>query len=231
MGSAVLYFAVNPKRAILSDLNPELTTTFIAVRDHPRAVFNRLQKLRKGKQRYYELRALDPSSLDDIDRAVRFIFLNRFCFNGLYRTNNAGFFNVPYSPTGTGNLPSWEALRTASHLLACATIEQADFATVLNRHAKKGDFVYLDPPYATDNKRIFRQYGPAVFGLEDLKRLSALLRDLDKRGVHFVVSYGWCPEGREAFSHWDIEQVYTQRNIAGFYASRRKSAEMIVTNI
>jgi len=116
-------------------------------------------------------------------------------------------------------------------MLAKARIVEQDFESLLLKEVQKGDFVYLDPPYAMSNRRVFRQYGPDVFGTADLDRLAKLLHTINRRGAHFVVSYGWCAEAIKAFSTWPTKKVFTQRNIAGFAASRRKSAELIVTNI
>ena len=104
MGSACLFFDLQPKDAVLGDINNDLIRTFLAVRDHPRAVANRLTKIPLGKRSYYAIRKQRLSDLDPVEAAARFIFLNRYCFNGLYRTNEAGRFNVPYAPLGTGRL-------------------------------------------------------------------------------------------------------------------------------
>ena len=106
MGSACLFFELRPSRAVLADINDDLIRTFLAVRDHPQAVSNRLAKIPLGKRSYYFIRKQRLADMDAADAAARFIFLNRFCFNGLYRTNEAGGFNVPYAPSGTGHLPT-----------------------------------------------------------------------------------------------------------------------------
>jgi DNA adenine methylase Dam len=123
MGSASLFYAANPSAAILSDINHELVNAFVSVRDHPRAVHNRLIIIPKGKRSYKKLRKLDLASLDPLDRAARFIFLNRYCFNGIYRTNNNGTFNVPYAQAGTGNLPTWDVFWAAARPLTDETVK------------------------------------------------------------------------------------------------------------
>lgn len=231
MGSASLFCATKPASALLSDINKDLVATFVTVRDHPRAVYNRLSKIPKGKRSYNRLRSIDPSTLNAFDRAARFIFLNRFCFNGIYRTNTAGAFNVPYAPSGTGPLPSWKEFLATTHCLKPATILCADFEKVINRHVRKGDFVYLDPPYAVENRRIFRQYDPQTFGLDDLKRLCKALNTITNRGAKFVLSYAYSPEGIFYFRKWKSKKVFIQRNVSGFAEHRRTAAELIVTNI
>lgn len=230
-GSAALFFALRPKRALLSDVNSELIEVFTLVRDDPRGVHRRLVQLPQGRESYYSLRAIRPQQLKPIDRAARFIFLNRFCFNGLYRTNMGGAFNVPYAPTGTGSLPCLEQLQLASTLLKRAELLHGDFEAILSRKVTSRDFVYLDPPFAVGNRRVFRQYGPETFGTADLERLGRLLDEIDRRGAKFVLSYAWCREATVALRKWSTRRVYTQRNIAGFVEHRRRAAELIVSNV
>ena len=229
MGSACLFFELQPKKALLADINADLIRTFLAVRDHPQAVSNRLEKIPPGKRSYYAIRKQRLSDLNAVDAAARFIFLNRFCFNGLYRTNEAGRFNVPYGSSGTGRLPTGEQLRSVAGALRSCTIRRADFEETL-QGTKPGDFVYLDPPYAVRNRRVFRQYGPSSFGLHDLQRLADRLAAMDKLGIKFVLSYAFCPEAIEYFRHWPQRRIYIQRNIAGFATHRRLAGEVLLSN-
>lgn len=229
MGSACLFFSIQPKTAVLNDLNAELVNTFSVVRTRPGSLALRLTSLPRGRRSFLRLRDQDPSHLGKIDAAARFIFLNRFCFNGLFRTNRQGRFNVPYAPTRTGHLPSAQELATASRSLRCATLTSHDFATTLAQ-TQRGDFVYLDPPFAVENRRVFRQYGPQTFGLDDLRRLSAQLHTLDRKGVAFLLSYACCPEGRSAFRFWPSRRVRVHRNVAGFAHFRRTAIELLVSN-
>jgi DNA adenine methylase len=230
-GSAALFFALKPPLAVLSDTNGELVRTLSTARERPEAVYAALGALPRGSDSFYRIRKLNPTDLGDIERAARFIFLNRFCFNGLYRTNAKGEFNVPFARSGTGDFPSEAAFVRSAALLRMAEIREGDFETVLREVVRCGDFVYLDPPYAVGNRRVFRQYGPHSFGLEDLERLQATLVEIDARGAKFVLSYAWCAEATKSFSGWSHRRVYTQRNIAGFSKHRRKAAELIVTNL
>lgn len=229
MGSACLFFALRPKRAILADINADLVRTSVAVRDHPRAVSNRLAKIRLGRRSYYSIRRLNMSELDPIDAAAHLIFLNRFCFNGLYRANKAGQFNVPYGSAGIGRLPEPRELHAVSKSLRNCEIRRADFEDTLLR-TKPGDFVYLDPPYAVGNRRIFRQYGPSSFGLHELKRLADALELLDQKGVKFVLSYAYCREALDEFRRWPRRKIFVQRNIAGFATDRRRAGELLFSN-
>jgi DNA adenine methylase len=230
MGSAAFFFAIEPPNAILSDINEGLVETFCAVRDHPRAVHNRLARFPLGEDAYYQIRQETVSRMLPVDRAARFIYLNRFCFNGLYRTNMSGYFNVPYSASKTGQLPTLEDLCRAARILNGAQIVANDFEKTI-QDVKAGDFVYMDPPYAVKNRRVFRQYGPDSFGTEDLGRLTATLSVIDGRGAKFLVSYALCREAMEAFNGWYIHRAYTQRSVAGFSRHRRKAVEILVSNL
>ncbi len=229
MGSACLFYALRPHDAVLSDINTDLVNTFVAVRDHPLSVFRSLETIPLGRESYYMLRATPPEDLSPAKRAARFIFLNRFCFNGLYRTNSQGRFNVPFSPSKTGRLPTKQELMAAARALRCAQLVSADFEQILNQ-TTRGDFVYLDPPYAVANRRVFSQYDPTSFGISDLERLSDALKAADRRGVSFVLSYAYCREAICAFGSWNMRRLFIHRNIAGFSMHRRRAAELVVSN-
>lgn len=232
MGSACLFFQLRPERAVLSDSNDQLVELFQVVRDRPAEVHERLSAIPRTQARYYKERAKDPGRMKPLNRAVRFLYLNRNCFNGLYRTNNSGRFNVPYAgpKRRVGGYPSAEELAIAAATLEVAQIEQGDFDSIVRKVVAPGDLVYLDPPYAVANRRVFKQYGPQIFGLDDLQRLKCLLDHIDEVGSDFVVSYADCPEAREAFQGWRIVETSTRRNISGFSKHRRIDSELIVTN-
>lgn len=229
MGSACLYFAIRPPKAILSDVNHDLITTFRAVRDHPEAVASRLRTIPVDRETFNRIRAMLSSELRPIEKAAFFIYLNRFCFNGLYRTNKQGAFNVPYAGSCGLRVPTGADLRAVAQLLKTCVIREDDFLPVLE-DADAGDFVYLDPPYAVGNRRIFRQYSPSSFGLEDLERLAQALESLDRRGVRFLLSYARCPEATRYFRQWPRRRIFVQRNIAGFAKHRRLAGEVLISN-
>src|SRR5258708_35663018 len=144
-GSACLFFAIKPPKAVLGDLNSELISTYIEVKYRITAVLNELKKLKpESKREYKRLRSADITTLTPPARAARFIYLNRYCFNGIYRTNLLGQFNVPYSGDRCGRVPKDEAFRKCSSRLRRALFINGDFENVLN-HATAGDLVYMDP--------------------------------------------------------------------------------------
>lgn len=231
MGSAAFFFSVEPRRALLADINQDLVDTFCAVKECPIEIHEALRTFPLGKDGYYKVRASNPNRYGEIRRAARFIFLNRFCFNGIYRTNNQGKFNVPYAESKTGALPTADVLVRASEVLKKADIRCMDFEKLVLSRVKKGDFVYLDPPFAVSNRRVFCQYGPQVFGLSDLERLRNVLIEIDRRGASFLVSYAYCKEAIVFLKGWTMRRTVTQRNIAGFVDHRRSAIEVLVTNI
>lgn len=229
MGSAGLFFRIQPKSAILGDLNEELVETYEGIRADPGVIHEELSRFPTGKTSYYRIRKLDPQGLTSTERSARFIYLNRYCFNGLYRTNLNGDFNVPYGGGRTGSTPSLQQLREVQAVLQRAELVSGDFEAVL-RKVRKGDFVYMDPPYAVERRRVFREYAANPFGVEDLERFTAAVRDIDELGAKFLISYAYSREALTFFSGWKQRKIYVQRNVGGFADRRRKAAELLIAN-
>ncbi len=229
-GSAALFFAIRPARALLGDLNEDLVQAFKAVAADAGAVSEALACLRPGRLNYYCVRALRPESLGPAERAARFIYLNRFCFNGLFRTNTRGEFNVPYGAPKTDNVPTRDHLMACGALLRRASIKRADFRETLAR-VRCGDFVYLDPPYAVSNRRVFVEYGSSVFGEKDLQELGDLVQEVSNRGATFLASYADCREARRALGRWPRRRVPIRRHVAGFSGARRTQYELFFSNM
>ena len=230
-GSASLYFHLAPECALLNDINAELIEAYEVLRDTPVDLHSALSSLDRTEECYYAVRSLASTSLSKLDRAARFFYLNRLCFNGIFRTNRAGKFNVPYGGERSGAFPALDEWLAASELLKGARMFNLDFEEFLLANAKEGDFVYLDPPYAVSNRRIFRQYSAQTFGLEDVERLGALLNALNERKVDFVVSYAKSPETKLLSANWNVKQTLAQRNVSGFSEHRRKAVEVFMTNM
>jgi DNA adenine methylase len=229
-GSACLYFALKPRRAILGDLNKNLIDTFRAIKKSPITVYKNLRKLKNSRTEYMKIRDESPNGLTRSQKAAHFIYLNRYCFNGIYRTNLKGKFNVPYAPSGTGQLPSRRELISCSKQLQGTRLLSKDFLKT-TRLAKRGDFLYLDPPYSVENRRIFKEYGKEIFSNEQLRNLKQELKRLDQLGADFVVSYADSTEGRNTLKGWNLKRVRTRRNVAGFTNKRNFAYELIATNI
>lgn len=228
-GSAALFFRIQPSRALLGDVNENLVVTLTAVRDNVERLLPLLGLWRRSKSRYYGLRQSLQTELDPLQRAAQFIYLNRYCFNGLYRTNLSGHFNVPYGGARSGAMPRADEFRACSRLLQHAQLETGDFETTLVK-ATRGDFVYLDPPYQVESRRVFREYGPKPFSSEDLARLREQIIRLDRLGALFLLTYANSQQGRDLARNFDRRVVRVRRNIAGFNGSRRVAEELLITN-
>lgn len=229
-GSACLFFDLEPHDAILGDLNSELITTFEALRKDTGAVCDYLRNLPEGEETYYQMRSIDPEDLNETEKAARFLYLNRHCFNGIYRTNRAGKFNVPCGRRAKKVAIDFDQIVEAARLLERATLINSDFSTTLG-HVDRGDFVYLDPPYAVSDRKIFAEYHQNTFSVNDLERLSNNLNEMHEKGATFVISYADSREARELLAPWNPKRVRTRRNVAGFAHDRRNAFELLATNL
>lgn len=230
VGSASLFFNLAPTSAILGDVNAELMATYQQIKSNLSAVVAELGKMKKSKEVYTRLRATKPSTLKPEKRAARLIYLNRFCFNGLYRTNRIGEFNVPFSGDRTGELPTAEALKRCSSCLQSAELVSGGFERTLE-FAQPGDFVYMDPPFSVVARRVFNEYDASGFSQRQLIVLRDWLVQLNNNGIRFLVSYAESEEGILLSKGFYVEIVDVRRNIAGFAANRRKTKELLISNI
>lgn len=228
-GSASLFFDIEPTTACLSDINPDLIETLRAVQLWPDTVSECLARLPTDRDSYYKIRSQEPYKLAPTDRAARFIYLNLLCFNGLYRVNQAGKFNVPYGSKQRKVLVSESDMRAVSRALSHANLYARDFEDAIH-DTDGGDFIYLDPPYATADTRVFTQYHEKTFSPSDIDRLRSALQLAHERGVKFVLSYAETNELQSLSSNWRVERVRTRRNIAGFTGSRRYVNEVLISN-
>lgn len=227
-GSACLFFRIRPKKALLGDLNSELIRAYRVIKSEPARVSNCIHAMPNTSEFYYALRREDPATMSTIERAARFLYLNRYCFNGVYRTNRQGQFNVPRG-VKTGTLPSTVDLLACSECLKRATLVSGDFCKLACR-AKSGDFVYLDPPYPSKVRSTYGEYGYGAFADTDLPRLIETLNIVDESGASFILSYVDTPEVRRLFGRWNIRKVTTQKHVSGFAEHRSAFSELLVSN-
>ena len=230
VGSARLFFEIEPNSGVLADINSDLIAMYEIVQNRPHQLYQKLKQWQNTEQEYYEVRAMNTDKLDAVDKAARFIYLNRYCFNGLYRTNRAGHFNVPYGGGKSGNTPSESQLLEASTLLTRMTLKCGDFENTL-KEVRTDDFVYLDPPFMASGKRIFSEYDPQSFGVDDLGRLRKMLERIHEVGATFLLSYADCAEGDELAQDFYSSTTSTRRNIAGFAKKRRDAKELLISNV
>jgi len=229
-GSSCLFFAISPPFALLADKNAELVEVYEQVRRAPAQIYDSIVAMPRTSDEYYRVRGLAPKSLTARERAVRFVFLNRNCFNGIFRTNRDGAFNVPFATSRAGKFVTRDEFLAAAAALRTAELRAWDFGTTL-RYVKAGDFVYIDPPYATTTRRVFCEYGRRPFGPEDLGRLADHLPKLVERGAQFVLSYADCKEARELGRKWTLRRHRVRRNVAGFVSARRRSNELLISSV
>ncbi len=228
-GSACLFFALRPNQAILGDINDELIHCYKILRNHPFLLARTASEIPNTVLDYSEIRKQSPLELNPIDRAARFVYLNRFCFNGVYRTNKKGDFNVPRG-TRTGAIPSATAFYRCSYALRKSVLLSMDFKDCLSQ-VRKGDFIYLDPPYATSEKLSIEEYGPDSFQHHDIERLINTLSRIDRVGATFLLSY----EDSEDLlkltpTHWSIGRIRVHRHVAGFSKHREIVGEALISN-
>lgn len=227
-GSSILFLALNPARAVIADLNAQLIDTYATIRDGVDSFCDQLDVWPSDGSAYYEVRALNEHTLSRTERAARFLYLNRFCFNGVFRTNKKGQFNVARG-SHTGDLPTRVELSNFAARLDNADLRPVDFNASLCDVAE-GDFVYLDPPYAMPGKRDRGEYGPDSFRESDMDRLVALLNNLDQRGAKVLLSYADHPRLREELGGWVFDDLRVARSVAGFAEKRARVAEVLVRN-
>ena len=229
MGSASVFFSLEPKNhSYLSDCNEDLVNAFIEVRDHADDVEAFLRQYKTDAESYYQIRALEPT--DAAEKAARFLYLNATSFNGLWRVNRLGKYNVPYGHKEVSY--NYERLAEFHQKLQGVNINCSDFAEIRDQ-ITKNDLVFLDPPYTVSRKdNGFILYNATLFSLDDQERLCGLIDDIKERGAYYIMTNA---------AHQTIEDIFLDRgradilernsHIGGRKAYRGKVQELIFTNI
>lgn len=227
-----LYRRNKIKSAYISDLNQELIDSYLAVRDHVKEVTHLLETYPHDKDFFYELRAKDPWQMELPERAARMIYLNKTCYNGLYRVNSKGKFNVPFGRYKSPKYYDPENLDAVSAALKNVEIECAPFETVIEK-ACNGDFVYFDPPYAPlSETAYFTSYHANGFSQHAQKKLRDVCLQLTKQNVNVMVSNSTAPIIRRLYScdEFSLGEVKANRAVNSNPAKRGKLSEFIITN-
>jgi DNA adenine methylase len=233
-GGAAVFFRMRSKHgqfnARLSDLNHELINVYCEIRDNVEDLIEDLKKHKNEEEYFYKLRATDPAKLSPTERASRLIYLNKTCFNGLYRVNSQGRFNVPFGFYKNPSTCNETNLRACNLVLQDTDLTCNPFDDVL-KHARKGDFVYFDPPYhpltSTSN---FTSYTKNCFSAEDQQRLADTFSELHKRGCLLMLSNSDCEFIRDLYSDFRTETVYAMRAINCKAEGRGRISEVLVLN-
>jgi DNA adenine methylase len=223
LGGASVFFAYRPRTALLSDSNPALINAWKWIRDCPNELWSRVSSMRVSEAAYYEIRAAEAGELDSFDNAVKFVYLNRYCFNGIYRTNRRDEFNVPFGRK-TGSLPDLKSFLDCSDVLKSASLTACDFEQAV-QSAVEGDVVYLDPPWQT-TRSTYGEYGYSNHGEPSVARIAGVSSELAARGVYVFVSL---PKSRQhAFLGSRFIDLEVHYSVASRGASRSTQTEQLI---
>ena len=239
VGAGALLFELSPKKAVINDSNKELMNVYNVLCDYDK--YNKMCKLlnnyevKNSEEFYYEIRNKDRNKglfkkLSDYTKAARTIYLNKACFNGLYRVNSKNEFNVPFNKKSKINTYEGENLLTVHMYLTMnkVDIRCMDFEESV-KDAKEGDFVYFDPPYDSDTST-FNNYTEEGFGKREHVRLANVFKELDKKGVNVMLSNHNTSLVRELYDGYNIHVIEAKRNINSNGKKRGKVEEVIITN-
>ncbi len=239
VGGGAVFFELAPKKAVLNDYNKELMNVFECIKDEVRfeKMCNELNhhEANHSEEYYYKIRDLDRdkkkfNKLVDYKRAARTIYLNKACFNGLYRVNSKNEFNVPYGKKEKVNTYEGQNLGIVHCILNFNDIEllSTDFEEAV-KNAKKDDFIYFDPPYDSDTST-FNSYTEDGFGKEEQVRLSELFEKLDKKGCYIMLSNHNTKLIRDLYKNYNINVIKAKRNINANGKKRGNVEEVLITN-
>lgn len=236
-GGGALLFRLQPKKAVINDINNELINVYRVIKNDVDLLITDLKTHKNESEYFYQLRDWDRDklyfeSLSDIQRASRMIFLNKTCYNGLFRVNNAGEFNTPFGSYVNPNIVNDTTLKAVSLYFNENEINFscADYSQVLD-DIKSNCFVYLDPPYdpvsITSN---FTGYSKGGFDRNEQVRLRDCCNELDKKGIKFMLSNSATDFIKELYSQYNISTVHAKRHINSVAANRGKVEEVVVRN-
>jgi len=231
LGSGAIFFNLRPgNKSFLSDVNSELINAHSQIREDPDGVLQVLERFRNTVDDYYQIRETTSSS--PTEKAARFIFLNRTCFNGLYRVNREGEFNVPYGFKSYKQLFDPDRFRRLSELLKHATLWCGDFEDSLS-NVREGDLVFLDPPYTVSHiKNGFVKYNDKLFSWGDQKRLVSFIEKVRSRGARYILTNANHESIRDLFGRKDTPITVCRSNvIGGRGAARGTIEEYVFTNV
>ncbi len=233
VGGGAVFFDLLPEKAFLSDLNSELVTTYNVIKNDVEILIKSLKKHKTDKEYFLKVRAQNPTKLSDVRTASRFIFLNRTCFNGMYRVNSKGGFNVPFGSYSNPLICDEDNLRKVSIALKNVEIKKHDYSAVL-KNARKGDFIYFDPPYYPVSKTSsFTSYTSESFLEKEQIELRDTFMELDKRGCFVMLSNSDTLFINKLYSGQKgvrITKVQAGRAINSKGSGRGKITEVLVTN-
>lgn len=240
VGGGALLFELSPKEAVINDSNKELMNVYKTIStdkgyEETLKLLNAYEK-KHDEAFYYKIRNIDKdknkfAKLNDYERAARTIYLNKACFNGLYRVNSKGEFNVPFNKKLKINTYDGQNMTLAYVYFQTnkITMLSTDFEEAV-KDAKKGDFIYFDPPYDSENDDTFNSYTEEGFGKEEQRRLAKLYKDLSDRGCYVMLSNHNTTLINELYKYYNIHVINAKRNINSKGEKRGSVEEVIITN-
>lgn len=238
IGGGAVFFEIQPKKAIINDYNQELINVYNVIKDSSEQLIEKLEEHDKlnSQDYFYEIRAFDRNlefeNLTDIEKAARIIYLNKTCYNGLYRVNSSGQFNTPYGKYRNPNIVNAPTIRAVSNYLNTNNIKilTGDYKNAL-KGLRKGAFVYFDPPYVPiSNSASFTGYTEGGFNLKNQEELKKQCDLLNKRNIKFLLSNSDCEFIRDLYKDYKIITVQAKRNINRNGNSRGDINEVLVMN-
>lgn len=236
IGGGALFFELQPKKGIINDFNEELINVYLVIRDELQELLEDLKKHEITEEYYYEIRAVDRTeeyeNWSNVKRASRFIYLNKTCFNGLYRVNLSGYFNTPFGRYKNPNVINEIGLRAVSKYLNenDIKIRCGDYADAL-KGIRKNSFVYFDPPYdPISDSSNFTGYTAGGFNRDEQIRLKKLCDKLNKRGIKFLLSNSNTEFIRTLYEGYDIRVVNATRAINSNGNKRGDVEEVLIKN-
>lgn len=228
-GGGALFFQLKPEKAVIADSNPELINMYEQVASRVTKVIAYLREYEYSEAFFYELRAKEWDKLDPVEAAARMIYLNKTCFNGLYRVNNKGLFNSSFGKYKNPNYCNVDLLKRASADLKKAKLICDDFCVVLSKHAKKGDFIFLDPPYMPISRNAdFRRYTKEQFFEDDQRKLADMVRELADKGCYMLLTNSNHELIHDLYKDYIIDVIPTRRSVS-CRADTRSGEDIIVT--
>lgn len=231
IGGGALFFSLESKRSVIGDNNAELINLYKCLVSSAGEISDELSEMPITSDDFYQVRAIDWRNVEPIVAAARTIYLNRLCFNGLYRVNKKGQFNVPFGNYKKPNFPNRDALLKAGQVLSNATIVESDYATLLRKYASKGDLVFLDPPYVPIGKfSDFNRYGAKKFYDTDHEELADEVRRLADLGCFVMLTNSNHPLVHELFGEFEIQILKTRRNINSTGSGRNGEDVLVIAN-
>lgn len=237
LGGGAVLFSIQPSKAIVNDLNGDLMAVYETICDDVEALIDALKKHENTSEYFYEIRDIDRDreayqAMSKVERASRLIYLNKTCFNGLFRVNSSGEFNSPFGYYKNPNIVNEPVLRAVSKYFSTSDITfcNEDFATTLDR-VGKGGFVYLDPPYdPVSDTASFTGYNKGGFDRNEQIRLKKCCDELTKRGVKFMLSNSATAFIKELYKEYDITIVKAKRAINANASKRGAIEEVLIRN-